>query len=131
MPPAPYLSAAGTGRGAAPALFGWAPAESNLTAAAGKIRRQFGRPLPVIVWSVADFASRYQHRDRLREIIETGWVISGESLSEVTRVSGTERHPNWRPRDVTAPPLAPLRALRGYAGGASRRKRHLQYMSSG
>ncbi len=72
-----------------------AAAESNLMAATGKIRRQFGRPLSVIVWSVADFASRYQRRDRLvREIIETGWVVAGESLSEVTRVGGTERHSN-------------------------------------
>ncbi len=26
---------------------------------------------------------------------------------------------------------APMRGLRGYAGGAARRKRHLQYMSAG
>jgi predicted nucleotidyltransferase len=68
-------------------------AESNLTAAAGQIRRQFGRPMAVVVWSAADFARRYRRRDRLvREIVETGWVIAGESLSEVTRPSGAERH---------------------------------------
>jgi len=68
-------------------------AENNLIAAAGRIRRQFGRRMAVVVWSVADFAGRYRRRDRLvREIVETGWVIAGEALSEVIRPSGPERH---------------------------------------
>jgi hypothetical protein len=44
----------------------------------------FGRRLSVAVWTAADFARRYRHRDGLvREIVETGWVIAGAPLSEV------------------------------------------------
>jgi predicted nucleotidyltransferase len=61
-----------------------AVAETNLTAAAGEFRREFGRRMSIVVWSVADFARRYRRRNRLvREIAETGWVIAGESLSRV------------------------------------------------
>jgi predicted nucleotidyltransferase len=59
-------------------------AEANLTAAAGQMRREFGRRMSILVWSAADFARRYRRRDRLvREVAGTGWVIAGESLSQV------------------------------------------------
>jgi predicted nucleotidyltransferase len=59
-------------------------AEANLAAAAGGIRRQFGRRLSVLVWDARVFARRYRARDRLvREIVDTGWVIAGAALSEL------------------------------------------------
>lgn len=63
-----------------------AAAEQNLAEAAAALRRQSGRRLSVLVLPVADFARRYRRRERLaREIVETGWAIAGESLSEVLR----------------------------------------------
>ncbi len=63
-----------------------AAAEARLAAAGSRLRREFGRRLSLAVWTAADFARRYRHRDRLvREIVETGWVIAGTPLSEVLR----------------------------------------------
>jgi predicted nucleotidyltransferase len=60
--------------------------EARLATAAGEIHRQFGRRVSVLVWSAREFVRRYRARDPLvREIVETGWVIAGASLSEVVR----------------------------------------------
>jgi len=63
-----------------------AEAERNLAEAAATLRREFGRRFSVMVLPAAEFARRYRRRDRLaREIVETGWVIAGDPLSEVLR----------------------------------------------
>jgi predicted nucleotidyltransferase/DNA-binding transcriptional ArsR family regulator len=63
-----------------------ADAERNLAAAAPNLRRQFGRRVSVMVQVAADFVRRYRRRERLtKEIVETGWVVAGDSLSEVLR----------------------------------------------
>lgn len=61
-------------------------AERNLAEAAAALRRQFGRRLSVMVLPAVEFARRYRRRERLsREIVETGWVVAGDSVSEVLR----------------------------------------------
>lgn len=61
-------------------------AERNLAEAAAALRRQFGRRVSVIVLSAGEFARRYRRRERLsREIVETGWVVAGEPISEILR----------------------------------------------
>jgi predicted nucleotidyltransferase len=61
-------------------------AERNLAEAATALRRQFGRRLSVMVLPAVEFARRYRRRERLsREIVETGWVVAGDSVSEVLR----------------------------------------------
>lgn len=61
-------------------------AERNLAEAATSLRREFGRRFSVMVLPAVEFARRYRRRDRLvRKIVETGWVIVGDSLSEVLR----------------------------------------------
>jgi len=63
-----------------------AKAERSLAEAAAALRRQFGRRFSVVVLPAGEFARRYRRRDRLvREIVETGWVIAGDPLSEVLR----------------------------------------------
>lgn len=63
-----------------------AEAERNLSEGATALRLEFGRRFSVLVLPAAEFARRYRRRDRLaREIVETGWVITGEPLSEVLR----------------------------------------------
>lgn len=63
-----------------------AEAERGLAEGVATLRRQFGRRFSVMVLPAAEFARRYRRRDRLvREIVETGWAIAGESLSEVLR----------------------------------------------
>lgn len=61
-------------------------AERNLAEGTTSLRREFGRRFSVMVMPAVEFARRYRRRDRLvREIVETGWVIVGDSLSEVLR----------------------------------------------
>ena len=61
-------------------------AERNLAEAVPSLRRQFGRQVSVMALPAAEFARRYRRRQRLaREIVETGWVIAGDSMSEVLR----------------------------------------------
>ncbi len=63
-----------------------AEVERKLAEAAPNLHRQFGRRVSVMVLPAADFARRYRRRERLtREIVETGWVVAGDSLSEVLR----------------------------------------------
>lgn len=63
-----------------------AEVERKLAEAAPNLRRQFGRRVSMMVLPAADFARRYRRRERLtREIVETGWVVAGDSLSEVLR----------------------------------------------
>jgi predicted nucleotidyltransferase len=63
-----------------------AEVERKLAEAAAGLRRRFGRRLSVMVLPAAEFARRYRRRDRLaREVVEAGWVIAGEPLSEVLR----------------------------------------------
>ncbi len=63
-----------------------AEAERNLSEGAPALRREFGRRFSVMVLPAAEFGRRYRRRDRLaREIVESGWVIAGEPLSEVLR----------------------------------------------
>ncbi|MBI2081081.1 MAG: nucleotidyltransferase domain-containing protein [candidate division NC10 bacterium] len=63
-----------------------AEAERNLAEATAGLRRQFGRRFSLMVLPAVEFARRYRRRDGLaREIVEAGWVIAGESLSEVLR----------------------------------------------
>lgn len=63
-----------------------AEAERNLSEGATALRREFGRRFSVMVLPAVEFARRYRRRDRLaREIVETGWVIAGDPLSEVLR----------------------------------------------
>lgn len=63
-----------------------AKAEGSLAEGAAGLQRQFGRRFAVMVLSAGEFARRYRRRDRLaREIVETGWVIAGEPVSEVLR----------------------------------------------
>lgn len=63
-----------------------AKAEESLAEGAAVLRHQFGRRLSVMVLPAVEFARRYRRRERLaREIVETGWVIAGDSLSEVLR----------------------------------------------
>lgn len=58
--------------------------ERNLTEAGSNLHRQFGRRVSVMVLPADDFARRYRRRERLaREIVESGWVVAGDSLSEV------------------------------------------------
>lgn len=59
-------------------------AARNLAEGTTSLRRKFGRRFSVMVLPAVEFARRYRRRDRLaREIVETGWVIVGDSLSEV------------------------------------------------
>jgi len=61
-------------------------AEGNLAGVAGGLQRRFGRRLAVMVSSKREFSRRFRAKDRLvREIVETGWAIAGEPLSEVLR----------------------------------------------
>jgi predicted nucleotidyltransferase len=63
-----------------------AETERNLSEGAPAVRREFGRRVSVLVLPAAEFGRRYRRRDRLsREIVESGWVIAGDSLSEVLR----------------------------------------------
>jgi len=61
-------------------------AERNLAEAGPSLRRQFGRRVLAMVLPAAELARRYRRRHELtREIVETGWVIAGDSMSEVFR----------------------------------------------
>jgi predicted nucleotidyltransferase len=61
-------------------------AERSFADAAAVLHRRFGRRFSVLLLPAAEFARRYRRRDPLaREIVETGWVITGEPLSEILR----------------------------------------------
>jgi predicted nucleotidyltransferase len=61
-------------------------AERNLAEASGEFRRKFGRRCSVLVLPAAEFARRYRQRERFaREVVEAGWVIAGEPLSQSLR----------------------------------------------
>jgi predicted nucleotidyltransferase len=61
-------------------------AEQNLAESAAALRRKFGRRLAVMVLPAATFARRYRQREPLvRDIVETGWAVAGQSLSQVLR----------------------------------------------
>jgi predicted nucleotidyltransferase len=63
-----------------------AEVERKLLEAAPGLRRRFGRRFSVMVLPAVEFARRYRRRDRLaREVVEAGWVIAGDPLSEVLR----------------------------------------------
>ncbi len=61
-------------------------AERALAEQGGRFRRRFGREVSVVGMGAAGFRRRYRRRERLaREIVETGWAITGDPLTEVLR----------------------------------------------